>query len=443
MGLFGPKAKETPLAEKTWTVMGIVLFCLLIAGVFIYTFNISLLLLAGIVLAVYLRMIADKLKQWTGWKDLVCYIISLLFTVALLVGFFWLVGAKVQDQAEELRKQLPQMQQKVTTAVNKSPIAKKLLGKYINNLQSMTASAGNGPSSAASADSSKAAPPASVAQDSTGGQAAAAQAPSANASAAAQDTAKNTAPSSGGAGPGASGAGGQSGGSSSSSGITKTLTNFFSSTFGLLGDLYAVFFLGVFLAATPREYVNGVVKLLPASSRKKGRDTMERLGTNLRKWFKGTVYSVLITFALTAIGLLILKVDLWLILALIAGLLTFVPNFGPIIALIPAVMVGFLQGPQQALWIAVLYFLVQLIESNIITPLIQKKMLDTPAALLLFFQMLMGAISSGWGVVMATPLLVILMTLVQELYTGRVSGDKNEEDSPPEDVNANAPEVAH
>ena len=144
---------------------------------------------------------------------------------------------------------------------------------------------------------------------------------------------------------------------------------------------------------------------------------MNEIGLNLKKWFKGTVYSVLITFALTAIGLLIIGVDLWLILAIIAGLLTFIPNFGPLIAIIPAVMVGFLQGTQIALWIAILYFFVQLVESNLITPAIQKKMLDTPAALLLFFQMIMGALSGGWGVVLATPILVLLMTLVRALYT--------------------------
>ena len=197
----------------------------------------------------------------------------------------------------------------------------------------------------------------------------------------------------------------------------------------MLGDLYAIFFLGLFLAAAPREYVSGVVGLLPASARDKGKSVMEELGLNLKKWFKGTVYSVFITFALTAIGLLIIGVDLWLILAIIAGLLTFIPNFGPIIAIIPAVMVGFMQGPQVALWIFILYFFVQLVESNIITPFIQKKMLDTPAALLLFFQMTMGAVGGGWGIVLATPILVVLMTLVRKLYTDNMPLPVAEEES--------------
>lgn len=403
MSLFGTKKNEESIQTKTWTVMGIVLLCLLVTGIFIYTFSISLLLVAGIVLAVYLRMIADKIKNWTGWKDMVCYGLSILITLMLLTGLGWLIGAKVQDQAKEMVQKLPEMKQRIGTAVDGSPFVKKLVGKYTagwskgEKKDSAAAPATN----QASADSSKNNPQNSSADSTKQNEEQNTTADSTKQNEK-QDTAAppETPPSSGGSG-----------------GLSSILQKLFSSTFGLLGDLYAIFFLGIFLAAAPREYVNGIVGLLPPSAQKKGRDVMEKTGLNLKKWFKGTVYSVLITFALTAIGLLIMGVDLWLILAIIAGLLTFIPNFGPIIALIPAVMVGFLQGPQVALWIFILYFFVQLVESNIITPAIQKKMLDTPAALLLFFQMIMGALSGGWGVVLATPILVVLMTLVKELYT--------------------------
>lgn len=382
--------------------MGIVILCLLVTGIFIYTFQISLLLMAGIVLAVYLRMIADKIKKWTGWKDMLCYGLSIIITLIILIGLGWLIGAKVQYQAKEMVQQLPEMKQRLGAAVDKTPFVKKLVGKYTAGWSQgeKKDSAAVKPANQVSTDTSKNNQQNSK-PDSTG-----------------QKEQQNTAaqpegqPSSGGAG-----------------GLSSILQKLFSSTFGLLGDLYAIFFLGIFLAAVPREYVNSILRLLPVSAQDKGRKLMEKTGLNLKKWFKGTVYSVLITFALTAIGLLIIGVDLWLILAIIAGLLTFIPNFGPIIALIPAVMVGFLQGPQVALWIFILYFFVQLVESNIITPTIQKKMLNTPAALLLFFQMIMGALSGGWGVVLATPILVVLMTIVKELYTGKKEQEVSEEKS--------------
>lgn len=401
MSIFGNDHKEMSIQTKTWTVMGIVLLCLIITGIFIYSFNIFLLLMAGIVLAVYLRMISNKIQQWTGWKDMLCYGLSILLTLFILTGLGWLIGAKVQDQAEEMQQQLPEMKKRIGTAVDKSPFVKKLVGKYTTGWSEAEQNENNNASSSLqpSADSSK------NNLQNTSADSLNNQSQNLTADSIKQNEEQKTAsppklPSSAGGG-----------------GIASILQNLFSSTFGLLGDLYAIFFLGLFLAAAPREYVNGIVKLLPNSAREKGIAVIDELGLNLKKWFKGTVYSVLITFALTAIGLLIIGVDLWLILAIIAGLLTFIPNFGPIIAIIPAVMVGFLQGPDIALWIFILYFFVQLVESNLITPFIQKKMLNTPAALLLFFQMIMAAIGGGWGVVLATPILVVLMTLVRTLYT--------------------------
>ena len=121
-------------------------------------------------------------------------------------------------------------------------------------------------------------------------------------------------------------------------------------------------------------------------------------------------------FSLSAIGLLILGVDMWLILAISAGLLNVIPNFGPIIAMIPAVLVALLTSPTQALLVAGLYLTVQAIESNLITPNVQKKLLNIPPALLIFFQVVMGTLTGGWGIILAVPMLVIVITVVKHLY---------------------------
>jgi predicted PurR-regulated permease PerM len=119
---------------------------------------------------------------------------------------------------------------------------------------------------------------------------------------------------------------------------------------------------------------------------------------------------------LTAIGLAILGIPMWLALALIAGILNFIPNFGPLIAMIPAVLVSFMQGPVMAMSVAGLYILVQVAESNFITPMVQRKMIHTPPALIIIAQLLISPLTGAWGLVLATPLMVILMVLVKELY---------------------------
>lgn len=191
---------------------------------------------------------------------------------------------------------------------------------------------------------------------------------------------------------------------------------FFRSTFGVLGDLYVVLFIGIFFTVSPGVYKNGLLQIVPSQGKKKADAVLMKLGENLKKWLKGMLLTMLIVFVLTAIGLAIIGVPMWLALALIAGLLSFIPNFGPLIALIVAVLVGLMESPATALWIAGLYILVQVVESNFITPMIQQKLINVPPALIIISQLLIAPLTGGWGLVLAMPLMVIILVLVQELY---------------------------
>ena len=130
----------------------------------------------------------------------------------------------------------------------------------------------------------------------------------------------------------------------------STITSFFSSTFGVLGDLYVVLFLGIFFIASPSIYINGILKLVPTRAKSEAENILKEIGYTLTKWLKGKIFSMFVVFVLTALGLLILGVPLWLVLSLVAGLLSFVPNFGPILALIPAVLVALWKAVQLRFW---------------------------------------------------------------------------------------------
>lgn len=125
---------------------------------------------------------------------------------------------------------------------------------------------------------------------------------------------------------------------------------------------------------------------------------------------------MLIVFVLTAIGLSIIGVPMWLVLALLAGLLNFIPNFGPLLALIPAALVALLQGPSTAIWVIGLYLTVQVVESNFITPMVQQKLVNIPPAVIIMAQLFIAPLTGGWGLVLATPLVLLIMVTVQELY---------------------------
>lgn len=193
----------------------------------------------------------------------------------------------------------------------------------------------------------------------------------------------------------------------------------FKSTFGFLGDIYALLFFGIFILVNPAMYVKGFAALTPKSERKRTVEFLNETGENLKIWLRAIVLEMIFVFTLTAIGLLILGIDLWLILAIIAGFLTFIPNIGPALAIIPAFLVGLLSGLQTALIVVALYLVVQAVETGIFGPFIRQKLLSLPPALVLLFQLIMGVFTGGWGVLLATPLLVVVINVVQEYYIKR------------------------
>lgn len=190
----------------------------------------------------------------------------------------------------------------------------------------------------------------------------------------------------------------------------------FRSTFGVLGDMYVVLFIGLFFTVSPQLYKKGIIKLAPPKGKRKTELVLEQMGTNLQKWLKGKLFAMLVVFILTAVGLAIIGIPMWLTLALLAAILNFIPNFGPLIAMVPAVLVALMQGPQTAMFVAGLYIAVQVAESNFITPSIQKKLIEIPPAIIIIAQLFMGVLTGGWGLILATPLVVIIMVIVQETY---------------------------
>ncbi|MDN6280860.1 MAG: AI-2E family transporter, partial [Psychroflexus sp.] len=202
----------------------------------------------------------------------------------------------------------------------------------------------------------------------------------------------------------------------SSDELMTFISKFFKTTFGGLGDIYIIFMVGAFFTVAPNLYINGIIQLIPPKHRENTEDLMKRLGSGLRRWLAGKLIAMLAVFILTAIGLIILDIPLWLTLAIIAGLLNFIPNFGPLAAMIPAVLIALSESPTMALIVAGLYMVIQLFESSFITPKTQQKLIRIPPALIIIAQIFIGSLTGIWGVIFATPLVLIIIIIVQELY---------------------------
>lgn len=201
----------------------------------------------------------------------------------------------------------------------------------------------------------------------------------------------------------------------SSRGLWTGLAGAFSTTFGALANLVLILFVGLYLAVEPGLYQRGLLFLVPEDSRARVRALLTECGSVLRHWLFGTLLSMSIIGVLTFIGLTLLGVPLALILALIAALFAFVPNIGPVLAAVPAVLLSLLDGPRLALYVALLYIGVQTVESYLITPFIQRRTVSLPPALTITAQFLLGIMAGGLGLFVATPLAALGLTVVRRM----------------------------
>jgi predicted PurR-regulated permease PerM len=197
------------------------------------------------------------------------------------------------------------------------------------------------------------------------------------------------------------------------------------STFGAVANVLIVIFFAVFMAAQPHMYVEGALYLVARKKRERVREVLYEIGAVLRRWLVGQSLLAVCVAILTGAGLLLLGAPFPFALALLAGLMEFVPYIGPFLAAIPAIMVGFAEGPQLALYIAALFVGIQLTESYVLAPLVQQRAVHLPPAAILFAQVLMGAIVGALGVAVATPLAAAIMVAVSMLYVEDALGDKN------------------
>lgn len=193
----------------------------------------------------------------------------------------------------------------------------------------------------------------------------------------------------------------------------------FSTAFGAVANLVLILFVGLYLAVEPDLYKRGVIFLAPDRARQRLNDLLEESASVLRYWLFGTLLSMLTIGILTFIGLSLLGVPLALLLAVIAALLAFIPNIGPVIAAVPAVLLSLLEGPQLALYVALLYIGVQTVESYLVTPFIQRRTVSLPPALTIASQFLLGMLAGALGLFVATPLAAVGLTVARKLRSGR------------------------
>lgn len=204
------------------------------------------------------------------------------------------------------------------------------------------------------------------------------------------------------------------------------VTQAFTMTIEVLGWFVFIFFVGLYLAAAPGDYLEPALLVLAPEHRARGREVLHGLGQGLGWWLFGRLVTMSSLGVITALALWLFGIPLALVLGIIAGLLLFVPYLGAVAAAIPAFLVALVESPAKAFWVLAIYTGLHIFEGYFITPFVQRRAIALPPGLLLSVQILSASLFGLGGVVFSTPLTVVAIILLQMLYVQDVLGEEVE-----------------
>ncbi len=184
-----------------------------------------------------------------------------------------------------------------------------------------------------------------------------------------------------------------------------------------------IFFMSMYLLAEPELYVNGIIKLTPKWYRERMRVVLRRVDLTLRAWLSVTAVSMIVVGMGTGLGLAVLGIQEWVALGVLAGVLSFIPNFGPVVALIPAVAAAIVQAEDNIIWTVVIVYGVSFFQSQVLSPVLASERMNMPAVLILLGQIIFGFFFGFLGLMLAVPLSACVAVLVDEIYVKDVLGD--------------------
>jgi len=195
----------------------------------------------------------------------------------------------------------------------------------------------------------------------------------------------------------------------------------------LLANVALVIFIAIFFLSDPLSYAQISLYLTPAAYHARLLDLWSNLYRSLTQWIKTQFLSVSITVSLVWLVLgLFLGVPYAAIIAVFSGVATFIPTLGAFLPLIPIFIFTMATDPSLMLWAIPAYLIIQLLESNVITPMLIREELQLPSGGVLLFQLVGAALFGGLGLLLAVPLLLVLVVLVREIYSYDILGLRTE-----------------
>lgn len=190
---------------------------------------------------------------------------------------------------------------------------------------------------------------------------------------------------------------------------------FFTGSLDFMLNTLLVLVLVIMLLANPKAYRHMFLMAFPKFYRTRADGILDDCEEGLSGWFIGVLFNMTIITLCSGIGLSLIGVPLPMVNALVAGLLTFIPNIGPIVSVVPPVLMALAKAPWMAIAVVVLYLAIQQIEGTVLTPLVMEKQVSLLPAITLVAQVIFAVFFGFLGLFLALPLVVVLQVWSREL----------------------------
>jgi predicted PurR-regulated permease PerM len=200
--------------------------------------------------------------------------------------------------------------------------------------------------------------------------------------------------------------------------VTLAIGNLFgvvTSSVGILLNFLLFLVAAIMLLINPIQYRRIFIMAFPAFYRPRINQILDECEISLVGWIRGTFVSVSVVALVSYIGLLLLGVPLPLVNALLAGVLEFIPNIGPTLAVIPPTLLALLVDPWKAVAVLVFYFLIQQFESFVLVPFVMKHEVSLLPLFTLLSVVIFSVFFGFLGLFMAIPLLLVVQVWLREV----------------------------
>ena len=212
--------------------------------------------------------------------------------------------------------------------------------------------------------------------------------------------------------------------------LTKTIGGV-TGTISVMVGLVIVPFLLFYMLKDKEELIGGMYSILPENVSRHTGNALALIDGVIGSYVRAQLISATIVGAFVFVGLFFLDVSFALTLGLLAGVLGLIPIIGAFIGAAPGLLVALATDPGKLLWVALLYIVVQFVESNIISPRIQGRALRLHPIFIMITLIIASEIAGLWGVLVGVPLVAAARDVFAYFYS-EWSGRGGREDEPEE-----------